>query len=173
MSECTLYRDVNFGGAQLTLSAADCELSRQGFNDATSSAKVSESSTPWIFYTNTNFGGNSYIVKPGDYPNADTWGGESDSLSSLRPLPSASEGDGVIALFENTNYGGRMIVLTQSCPSFVPLGFNDQASSLIVIKGTWTVYVNTEYNEDAGTFPAGTYNANLGPNDAISSAKLN
>lgn len=172
MAQCTLYKNVNFCGPQLPLNAEDKDLNQQGFNDVTSSAKVTGSST-WIFYTNCNFGGNSYIVKPGDYPNAGAWGGQNDTLSSLRPLPSPSEGDGVIALFENTNYTGRMVVLTQSCPSFIPLHFNDQASSLIVIKGTWTVYVNTDYNGDAGTFPAGTFNANLGPNDAISSTKLN
>ena len=128
---------------------------------------------PLGFYQDTNFAqGNAYVVKPGDHPSL----GGNNSVSSLRPLPIASEGDdGVITFFEDSyqllwKHGGANLVLSKLT---VKIGFNDQASSLIVIKSTWTVYVNTGYNGDAGTFPPGTYNANLGPNDAISSAKLN
>ena len=79
-SECTLYRDVNFSGAQLTLRREMSELKQQGFNDAASSAKIM--GTPWIFYKDTSFMGTSYIVKPGSYPNPSTWGGDNDTLSS-------------------------------------------------------------------------------------------
>ena len=171
-SECTLYRDVNFSGAQLTLRREMSELKQQGFNDAASSAKIM--GTPWIFYKDTSFMGTSYIVKPGSYPNPSTWGGDNDTLSSLRPLPSETEGDrGVIALFEHTNYGGRMVVLTTSTPDFTKLNFNDRVSSLIVIKGSWTVFRDVNYRVDIGTYTAGAQISTVAPNDTMSSIRLN
>ena len=171
-TKCIVYRDANFSGAQLTLSTSTSNLNQQGFNDSVSSAKVS--GTTWIFYKDISFMGTSHVVKPGSYPNSGTWGGENDVLSSLRPLPSESEGDhGVIAIFEHTNYCGRMIVLTSSTPNFTTLDFNDKASSLIVIKGKWTVFRDANYQGDLGTYTTGAYISNLAPNDMMSSIKLN
>ena len=171
-TDCTLYRDVNYGGAMLTLSKEMSNLNVQSFNDAASSAKVS--GTPWIFYKDTSFMSTSYVVKPGSYPNPGSWGGQNDTLSSLRPLPSESEGDrGVIAIFEHTNYCGRMIVLTSSTANFTAINFNDTASSMIVIKGRWTVFRDTNYQGDIGTYTAGAYVSNLAPNDTMSSIRLN
>lgn len=56
--------------------------------------------------------------------------------------------------------------------NFVKLGFNDMASSLIVVKGRWTVYKHINYDVALGTYTAGTYVPNLAPNDTLSSAKL-
>ena len=171
-TECTLYRDVNYGGAQLTLNREMSNLNQQGFNDSASSAKVS--GTPWIFYRDTSFMGTSYVVKPGSYPNPGTWGGENDILSSLRPLPSETEGDrGVIALFEHTDFCGRMVVLTSSTPDFTTLKFNDRISSLIVIKGNWTVFRDVNFQGDIGTYTTGARISNVAPNDTMSSIRLN
>ena len=169
-TQCTLYRDVNYSGPSKTFDKATTSLVGIGFNDKASSAKVT--GRPWIFYQHVDFMGNSQVLQPGDYPNPDSWGGKNDDLSSLRPLPSANEGEGVIALFEHVNYCGRMLVLTASDANFVKLGFNDVASSLIVIKGRWTVYKNVNYDVALGTYTAGTYVPNLAPNDTLSSAKL-
>jgi hypothetical protein len=162
---------MNYGGAKLTLSKEMSDLNQQGFNDAASSAKVS--GTPWIFYKDTSFMGTSHVAKPGSYPNPGSWGGENDTLSSLRPLPSETEGDrGVIAIFEHTNYCGRMVVLTSSNPDFTKINFNDKVSSLIVIKGTWTGFRDTNYQGDTGTYTAGAYVSNVAPNDTMSSIRL-
>lgn len=169
-TQCTLYRDVNYSGPCKTFDKATPSLVGIGFNDKASSAKVT--GRPWIFYQHINYMGNSQVLQPGDYPNPDSWGGKNDDLSSLRPLPGANEGDGVLALFEHVNYCGRMLVLTTSDANFVKLGFNDVASSLIVVKGRWTVYKNINYDVALGTYTAGTYVPNLAPNDTLSSAKL-
>ena len=104
-----------------------------------------------LWYSNVNFRGNAQVVKPGDYPTYSSWGGANDVLSSLRPLPSESEGDAVIAIFEHVNYGGQMLVLTSSEANFLTRSFNDIASSLIVVKGTWTVYKHVNYVESIAT----------------------
>ena len=169
-TQCTLYEHVNYQGSTRTFDQATSNLVGHGFNDKTSSAKVR--GRPWIFYQHIDHKGNSQILQPGDYPNPASWGGANDDLSSLRPLPGGNEGDGVIALFEHVNYCGRMLVLTASDANFVKLGFNDVASSLIVVKGRWTVYKHINYDVALGTYTAGTYVPNLAPNDTLSSAKL-
>ena len=45
-----------------------------------------------------------------------------------------------VRLFQDNNYLGREITLTDSQPNFLNINFNDQLSSLIVDAGTWTLY---------------------------------
>ena len=139
-TECVLYRDQNFQGSRLPLTKENPDLRKQGFNDATSSIEVS--GTPWILYQHINYEGASMVYQPGNYPKL---GSFNDIISSARPLPSGKEGNGVIALFEHINYGGRMVVLTSSTPDFRDLGFNERVSSLIVIKGAWTGFQHIKF----------------------------
>ena len=97
-TQCTLYEHINYQGSTRTFDQATSNLVGHGFNDKTSSAKVR--GRPWIFYQHVDFKGNSQVINPGDYPTYSLWGAN-DDLSSLRPLPDKSEGDGVIALFEH------------------------------------------------------------------------
>ena len=159
-----------YSGPSKTFNGATPSLVGIGFNDKASSAKVR--GRPWIFYQHIHYKGNSQVLQPGDYPNSASWGGANGDLSSLRLLPGGNEGDRVIALFEHVNYCGRMLVQTASDANFVKLGFNDVASSLIVVKGRWTVYKNINYDVALGTYTVGIYVPNLAPNDTLSSAKL-
>ena len=59
-TQCTLYRDINYSGPSLTLDKATKSLVSVGFNDETSSTKVT--GWPWIFYQHTDFMGNSQVL---------------------------------------------------------------------------------------------------------------
>ena len=168
--QCIFYKDVEYEGESLTVDGATSSLVDLHFNDKASSARVMGS--PWVFYQHKDFLGKSHLLQPGDYLDPYSWGGPNDDLSSLRPLPSASMGEGVIALFEHSNYCGRMLVLTSSAPKFVKPEFNDTAGSLVVIKGNWSVYKDIDYGQAVGTYGAGSYVPLLAPNDKVSSAKL-
>ena len=164
-----MFRDQNFTGSRLPLTKENSDLRKQGFNDATSSIKVFV--TPWILYQHVNYMGASMVYHPGNYPKL---GAFNDIISSARPLPSGKEDDGVIALFEHVNYGGRMVVLTSSTPDFRDLSFNDRVSSLIVIKGVWTGFQHIKFEgNNLGTYAAGTQLPMVSPNDTMSSIKLN
>nr|XP_039266482.1 gamma-crystallin N-A-like [Styela clava] len=78
-----LFEDGDFGGNSLVLTEATSKLENHSFNDIISSIKV-ESGT-WIVYDDENFCGKSYLLKPGSYPNAQSWGGKDDELSSVKP----------------------------------------------------------------------------------------
>ena len=95
-----------------------------------------------------------------------------DSVSAVNLLPKADEP--TIALFQNSNYGGRMVVLTGAESSFNSIHFNDAVSSIIVISGTWHLYRNTSFKGTKWTLTVGKYpNAKEGSfeNNSISSAK--
>jgi len=39
----------------------------------------------WVVYDDEDFSGPRYKLKPGEYPNAEAWGGRDDELSSVKP----------------------------------------------------------------------------------------
>lgn len=66
------------------------------------------------------------------------WGGPTDRISSARALP--PRGTNTIVLFEHCNYQGRMLVLKASDPRLSSNEFNNRASSIIVLGGTWNLH---------------------------------
>jgi len=143
-AQITLYRDTNFGGRVVTVST--CGSSNlgndYGFNDQTSSIRVQ--SGIWLVYNDSDYSGSVYILTPGEYPNPGTWGGTNDALSSLRPLPGV-QGDNMCILFKDSNYGSRMVTFTQSMADMTGIDFNDQASSAIVLGGSWMLYKDADF----------------------------
>ena len=77
-------------------------------------------------------------------------------------------------LYEHINYEGCTLAVTGNVKSFVTVGFNDVASSLIVTKGTWTVYEHINFGGKSKEFGPGVYPnfVGLGINDMVSSIKL-
>lgn len=142
--QITLFRDVNFGGRAVTL--WPCGTSSLGkdynFNDQASSIRVTGGT--WLLYDDDGYSGNVYVVTPGEYPYPDRWGGANDRLSSLRPLP-GNPGDEMILLFQDGNYGGRMLTFTGPQPNFVDIDFNDLVSSVIVLGGNWSLYKDINF----------------------------
>ncbi|MBN9682108.1 MULTISPECIES: beta/gamma crystallin-related protein [unclassified Corallococcus] len=177
--QITLYRDVNFGGRSVVLTT--CGSSNlgndYGFNDQTSSIRVQ--SGIWLVYNDAGYGGSVYVLTPGEYPSPGTWGGSNDSISSVRPLPGV-QGSNMAILFQDTNYGSRMVAVTSSIASLGDIDFNDQASSAIVLGGTWLLYKDSNFKGTTWSVSAtggpghnGYYPSASGffDNDAISSIK--
>ena len=52
----------------------------------------------------------------------------------------------MIMLFQNSNYGGRMVPFTQSLANFETIDFNDTASSAIVLGDTWYLYKDANFS---------------------------
>lgn len=179
MPEITLYRDDNFSGRAVVLNP--CGSANLGvdynFNDQVSSIIVQ--SGIWLLYEDADYQGSSWIVTPGEYPSPGTWGGTNDSITALRPLPGVS-GDTYAMLFEDVNFCGRMVPFSQSDANFVAIDFNDQASSAIVLGGSWSLYQDTNFGGQSWMISAtggpshnGYYPSYSGffDNDAVSSIK--
>ena len=81
----------------------------------------------------------------------------------------------VAFIYSDYNFQGPTLTLTESCSNMVDIGFNDKASSIIVMKGRWTL---SQHIEDEGlgrqiTLGPGSY-ANLDTlgDDVLSSVHL-
>lgn len=89
MARLTLFRDGDFKGGSIEATGNIVKFSDLGFNDAVSSAVVSEGT--FTLYEDTNFKGFSVTVSSkggpdnnGRYPNSGFLGGRNDSFSSVR-----------------------------------------------------------------------------------------
>ncbi len=79
-----------------------------------------------------------------------------------------------VILYEH-DFKGQTLPLSKATPNFVPLNFNDKASSVEVVSGVWTVYQHVNYEGRRLTLGVGKYDyefisKRIG-NDVISSAR--
>ncbi|AXE31345.1 hypothetical protein DK842_16425 [Chromobacterium phragmitis] len=158
MAEIILYQNSNFGGRSVDLTSNSANLGTDyNFNDQTSSIRVV--SGTWLLYKDAGFASTCWILTPGEYSSPGTWGGSNDSISSLRALP-GNYGDHYAILFRDSNYGGQMVSFTQSQANFNDIGFNDAASSAIVLGGSWSLYKDVNFSGQSWIIAS-----NKGPNN--------
>jgi hypothetical protein len=86
-------------------------------------------------------------------------------------------------MYENNNYGGQSVVVTEDIPDFRKIGFNDKLSSVVVESGTFTLYADINYEgvnvtisatggpSNDGAYPIANYLG--GRNDYYSSIRIN
>ncbi len=78
-----------------------------------------------------------------------------------------------VTLFAETNFQGAAVVITEAVADLRQLRFNDQASSAIVEGGTWTFYLDVNYQGQSADLAPGKY-VDLGLkalNDSLSSLR--
>ena len=167
-ANCTLYTDPDFKGKFFRIYGQEADLGTLGLDDQVSSIVVH--SGVWLFYEETGFKGKGLYLNPGSYPDLQQM--KMDNLfSSCRGL---SEGGNQIYFFAEKEFSGRILNLFQSTPDFIKEGFNDEASSMIVLGGSWTVYKALNYEKPLGTYGPGFYTSldwGAADND-LSSVKL-
>lgn len=86
-----------------------------------------------------------------------------------------------IIVFKAVNLGGDALAINGADPNLAPQGWNDQISSLIVLKGTWELFNAANYkstvwkvSDSGGPTGDGVYPDWIdwgGTNDTISSLK--
>ncbi len=164
-----MYQHVHFGGREVFASQPIPDVGAIGYSDVVSSCKIPPGST-WMLYEHISYKGDVSILGPGDYPNPKSMNLPNDILSSLRPFPIVT-GPAVL-LFQDSKFGGRMVVATGAISDFTAINFNDKVSSFIVLSGNWTAYRDINFHGDPtqltqGHFPEPTFYQN----DSISSIK--
>jgi hypothetical protein len=178
MASITVYKDTNFNGQSLTFPyPVDNLVTIGNFNDQTSSCRIA--SGTWILYEDTEYQGHSSILGPGSYSSAEGMGIANDSLSSLRAFPEVDPSLPLILLFKDTEFHGVMILATGPISDLRAYDFSDVLSSVIVVRGTWTLYKDVSFGGSAYTVSAtggtngdGRYpEPSPFPNDAISSLR--
>jgi hypothetical protein len=176
MPSIVLYKDTKFGGETHAFGyPVDSLESIANFNDQTSSCEVK--SGTWILYEDTSFQGKSSVLTLGKYSSSSGMGIGNDTLSSLRPFPEVDTALPLIMLFKGPQFHGPMIYAVGPIADLGSYDFNDVVSSIIVVRGNWTVYRDARFGGTAYSVSAsGGLNGNGRypdsapfPNDVLSS----
>lgn len=183
LAQVTLYENENFRGRSFTTQQQVGNLARSGFNDRASSAIVSgDSWVRWEVCEDVRFGGRCMILRPGHYPSLDAMG-LNNRVSSVTPVdrngqvsderlappPLVSQ----ITFYESEGFQGRAFTANQPVDDFSRTGFNDRASSAVVLGQRWEVCVDSRFNGQCMVLNPGRYGslAAMGMNDRISSVR--
>lgn len=180
-AQVTFYEHDNFEGRAFTTEQAVDNFKRFGFNDRASSVVVT--GQPWEVCDDAGFSGRCMILRPGSYPSLRAMD-MNDRLSSARaverdryhghgrwapqPVP------GQITFFEHDGFQGRAFTVESDVPSFRPFGFNNIASSVVVLGEPWEACEHSDFGGRCVILRPGRYPSlsAMGLNDTLSSARI-
>lgn len=183
LAQVTLYEHPYFQGQSFTTNRQIGNLARGGFNDRASSVIVAGGGrVRWEVCEDIRFGGRCMILRPGQYASLGAMG-LNDRVSSIKPvdrdgrdladrmapMPLASQ----VTLYENEGFQGRTFSAEQPVSDFSVIGFNDRASSVVVLGQRWEVCMNSRFGGECKVLNPGRYPslASMGMNDRISSVR--
>ncbi len=183
LAQVTFYENDNYQGRTFTSDRSVADLRDNGFNDRASSLVVS--SQRWEVCGDINFGGRCVVLRPGNYPSL-TDMGLNDRISSVRlvadapraaevpALPPVAVAPDALVFYENANFSGRVFATKQEVSNFTNIGFNDRASSLVVMSNSWEVCDGANFSGRCVVLRPGNYAslAALGLDNRVSSARM-
>ena len=180
-AEVTFYEHDNFQGRAFTTEEAVDNFRYFGFNDRASSVVVQ--GRPWEVCDDAGFRGRCLILRPGNYPSLRAMN-MNDRLSSARAVEIERRYDegryapqpmpGQITFFEHDGFQGRAMTAENDVPNFVPFGFNDRASSVVVLGERWEACEHVNYGGRCVILRPGRYPSlsAMGLNDTLSSVRM-
>jgi len=152
-----------------------------GFNDRASSVVVQREQ--WEVCESARFGGRCVVLRPGRYPSLAAMG-LNDRVSSAQimgrnarvdnrryaPAPVPTQ----IAFYEREGFQGRSFTTTKQVGNFQRSGFNDRASSAVVLGDLWEVCEDARFRGRCVVLRPGRYPslAAMGLNNRLSSARI-
>jgi uncharacterized protein YcfJ len=187
IAEVTFYEREGFQGRSFTTDKQVGNLERFGFNDRASSVVVI--GDRWEVCEDARFSGRCIILRPGRYPSLAAMG-LNDRVSSVRdvsrdariednryaPAPVADRDNNAaaqITFYEREGFQGRNFTTDKQVGNFERFGFNDRASSVVVIGDRWEVCEDARFSGRCAVLRPGRYPslAAMGLNDRISSVR--
>ncbi len=181
-AQVTFYENEGFQGRTFTANQQIDNFQRQGFNDLASSVVVV--GNRWEVCEDARFNGRCVVLRPGRYPTLSAMG-LNDRISSVRsvnanaqiddhryapmPAPTAPQ----ITFFESEGFQGRNFTTNQEVRNFQRYGFNDRASSAVVLGDRWEVCEDNRFGGRCVVLRPGRYPslAAMGLNDRASSVR--
>jgi uncharacterized protein YcfJ len=183
-AQVTFYESESFQGRSFTTQQRVSDFQRYGFNDRASSASVV--GNRWEVCTDSRYGGNCAVLRPGNYPSLASLG-LGDRISSARaldanvridenryaPMPAAAQ-KAQVTFFENESFQGRSFTSSRPVPNFDRYGFNDRASSAEVVGERWEVCEDRSFKGNCRVLRPGRYPSlrAMGMNERISSVRV-
>ena len=180
-----LYEREGFTGQSFSTQNRVSNLERSGFNDRASSAVVTNER--WEVCDDVRFSGRCFVLRPGRYSSLAAMG-LNDRVSSVRavsanaqiannryaPAPVAeSDAAAHITFYENEGFQGRSFTAERQVRDFQRAGFNDRASSVVVLGDRFEVCENPRFDGRCVILRPGRYRslAAMGLNDRVSSVR--
>jgi uncharacterized protein YcfJ len=186
-AQVVFYQGENFRGRSFTASKEVRNLQNVGFNDRASSVVVS--SGRWEVCDDARFRGRCMVLRPGHYSSLAAMG-LNEPISSVRALnasarvedsryapvpvsPSAGTGAAVITFFEREGFQGRTFNTERPVRDLERVGFNNRASSVVVIGERWEVCDERQFGGRCVILRPGRYPSltAMGMQEGISSVR--
>jgi uncharacterized protein YcfJ len=142
-AQITFYELEGFGGRTLVARQDVGDLRRESFNDRASSVVVTGGY--WEVCEAAGFNGRCVTLRSGQYPSLAAMGLD-DRVSSVRVALAQSPPDdnrrappapAQVIFYENEGFAGRAFSTQQDVGDFRRQGFNDRASSMVVVGERW------------------------------------
>ena len=176
-ADVSFYERDNFRGRKFTTNRPVNNLERTGFKDLASSAIVR--GQPWQFCDDVRFDGRCVVLAPGRYPSLRAMG-LNDRVASVRqgdagsPAPvAAATAPAKITFHGREDFRGETFTTDKQVGNLERVGFNDRASSAVVLGDPWEVCEDVRFAGRCKVLRPGRYPslAAMGLNDQISSVR--
>ena len=181
LAQITFYENENFQGQSFTTERQIGNFERFGFNDRASSVVVTRER--WEVCDDIRFNGRCVVLRPGRYPSLFAMG-LSERVSSVRAIdrnaridddryPPALVAPAQIIFYERENFEGQSFTAENQIDDFDRSGFNDRASSVVVLGGSWEACDDARFGGRCIVLRPGRYPslASMGMNDRLSSVR--
>ena len=180
VAQVTFYENDNYQGRSFTTQQPVGDFERFGFNERASSVLVQ--GERWEACEDVRYGGRCVVLRPGQYGSLASMGlsgrvtsvraidaGQSVPDNRYAPLPMRSQ----VVIYERAGFEGRSLTVVDPLEDFARSGFNDRASSVMVIGEVWELCEDQRFGGRCVMLRPGRY-ANLaamGMGDRLSSAR--
>jgi uncharacterized protein YcfJ len=184
-AQITLYQHEGFAGRSLTTQRPISDTERRGFHDRVSSVVVR--SERWEVCEDARFRGRCVVLRRGQYPSLAAMG-LNDGVASVRsvrrnaridddrysPAPPPPVQVGQVTFYEHEGFQGRSFSTAVPVVNFERIGFNDRASSAVVVGERWEVCEDARFDGRCVVLRQGQYPslAAMGLNDRVSSVRI-
>lgn len=180
IAQVTFFENNYFQGQSFTTQRNVNNLAQTGFNDRASSVVVQ--GERWEVCEDVRYRGQCVVLRPGRYPSLEAMG-LNDRVSSVRALNSLEPiRDNQLApqppvaqviFYENEQFQGRTFTAETPIRDFSENGFNDRASSVVVLGDRWEVCSDSRYRGQCMVLNPGRYASlsAMGMNDRVSSVR--
>lgn len=180
MAQVSFFENDYFQGQTFTTERKINNLNRAGFNDRASSVVVQ--GERWEVCEDVRFRGRCVVLRPGRYPSLQAMG-LNDRVSSVRAVRSTEQvADNRLAppppaaqviFYEAEDFQGRTFEAGSPMQDLRVNGYNDRASSVVVLGDRWEVCTDSHYRGQCRVLNPGRYTslAAMGMNDRVSSVR--
>ena len=182
--QIVFYEREGFAGRSFNTDKQIGNFERNGFNDRASSVVVT--SDLWEACEDPWFGGRCVVLRPGKYASLAAMG-LNDSVTSVRtvspneriddnryaPAPIPAPAVAQITFYERESFEGQSFTTNEQIGNLERYGFNDRASSAVVVGEAREVCDDIRFNGRCVVLRPGRYRslAAMGLNDRISSVR--